>query len=90
MFVFWYCHKRGREVRLAKEAESEEGVLEVDVTDEDEVEEDEDGEFEKEDDEEDAAADEKADVLNQPDPTDVPLPDQEVKEAKPEAETAAT
>lgn len=23
MFVFWYCHKRGREVRLAAEGKSE-------------------------------------------------------------------
>ena len=22
MFVFWYCHKRGKEVRLAREAEA--------------------------------------------------------------------
>ncbi|KAK5131109.1 hypothetical protein LTR08_001327 [Meristemomyces frigidus] len=47
MFVFWYCHKRGKEMRLAKQAEArekgeevpddeEEGELEVDATDEDE------------------------------------------------------
>ena len=40
MFVFWYCHKRGREVRLAREAEEGQGdgededALEVEVSDE--------------------------------------------------------
>jgi hypothetical protein len=93
MFVFWYCHKRGREVRLAKEAEGEEGeegVLEVEVSDEDEIGEDDEGEDEDEDDDKDIVADEKADVLNQVDPTDVPLPEQQAKEAEPEAEKRAT
>jgi riboflavin biosynthesis pyrimidine reductase len=27
MFVFWYCHKRGREVRLAREAEEAGGKI---------------------------------------------------------------
>ncbi|KAK3679264.1 hypothetical protein LTR78_000825 [Recurvomyces mirabilis] len=48
MFVFWYSHKRGKEVRLAREAaaqngdgapeivEDEDGELEVEVTDEEE------------------------------------------------------
>jgi len=50
MFVFWYCHKRGREMRLAKEAaaggkdgesrveevEGDDDDLEVEVTDEEE------------------------------------------------------
>lgn len=47
MFVFWYCHKRGKEVRLAKEAEGQDGggsveedEIEVsDTADESEVEE---------------------------------------------------
>jgi hypothetical protein len=72
MFVFWYCHKRGREVRLAKEAEAEgvegEDVLEVEVTDE------EDEELEKEVAELEKEIEEKVDVLNQPDPPEVPLP----------------
>ncbi|EMC92892.1 hypothetical protein BAUCODRAFT_37803 [Baudoinia panamericana UAMH 10762] len=45
MFVFWYCHKRGKEARLAKEAAKKDGGkveevegddddIEVDVTDE--------------------------------------------------------
>lgn len=47
MFVFWYCHKRGKEARLAREtgtgkegeAAAEDGDIEVEVTDEDEAEE---------------------------------------------------
>jgi hypothetical protein len=74
MFVFWYCHKRGREVRLAKEAEAEgaegEDVLEVEVTDEEDEElEEEVAELEKE-------IEEKADALDQPDPTEAPVSEQ--------------
>jgi len=65
MFVFWYCHKRGKEVRLAKiEAngpEEDEDDLEVESTDEDE-------EWERK--------------MNQPHPSEVPLPDEENKEEK--------
>ena len=72
MFVFWYCWKRGREVRLAKEAvvegEDSEGedVLEVDVTDE----EDEEvlDELEKE-------IEKQGDSLSQPTPAEVPVSD---------------
>lgn len=84
MFVFWYCHKRGKEVRLAREAEGkaveagEEGEEEVEVSDtadEDEVEEMVE-ELEKADSQ---GLDEKADVLNQPAPAEVPLPEGETK-----------
>ncbi|KAK4547749.1 hypothetical protein LTR36_000707 [Oleoguttula mirabilis] len=53
MFVFWYCHKRGKEARLAREAEAGKNGETVG--------EDEDGEFEAEvTDEEEGAAEEKA------------------------------
>lgn len=78
MFVFWYCHKRGREVRLAREAEAAGGedddALEVEVSD------DEDEELEGEVTELEKEIEEKADVLKQPDPTEVPLPDQSHEE----------
>ena len=78
MFVFWYCHKRGKEVRLAREAaegqEGEEDVLEVEDSDEDDAEEAEEPQMDLEKLEKDV--DEKADVLNQPDPPEVPLPEQ--------------
>lgn len=43
MFIFWYCHKRGKETRLAREqacgagaeAEDNDDDMESDVTDED-------------------------------------------------------
>ena len=86
MFVFWYCHKRGREVRLAKEAEAEgvEGdVWEVEVTDEeDEGLEEDVAELEKE-------IEEKADALNQPNPAEVSLPEQSQGE-KVEEKTATS
>ena len=80
MFVFWYCHKRGKEVRLAREAEEgEEGedVLEVEVSDDEDAEkvEEELGELEKD-------IDEKADVLNQPNPTEESSPEQEQSKEK--------
>ena len=40
MFVFWYCHKRGKEVRLAKEAETEGGARIEEEEDDDTVDED--------------------------------------------------
>jgi hypothetical protein len=52
MFVFWYCHKRGKEVRLAAQdqekggdgvVEDGDGELEIEVTDEEEVDGDEEG-----------------------------------------------
>ena len=72
MFVFWYCWKRGREVRLAKEAEAggvegEEGedALEVDVTDEeDEVLDELEKDIEK-----------QGESLSQPTPAEVPVSD---------------
>ena len=88
MFVFWYCHKRGKEVRLAREAaegqEGEEDILEVEDSDEDDAEKVEGSDEEAEEAEEpqedleklEKDVDEKADVLNQPDPPEVPLPEQ--------------
>ena len=88
MFVFWYSHKRGKEVRLARESaenqaneaenkEAHEGS-DYDATDSD----DEGGMVD------DAAekiaeavkadsTESKDDVLNQPEPAQVPLPDAE-------------
>lgn len=87
MFVFWYCHKRGREVRLAREAEEAgvdgEDVLEVEVSSEDEELEEAVDELEKE-------VEKQADVLNQPDPTEVPLPVQNEQEKTVEGEKKAT
>lgn len=81
MFVFWYCHKRGKEVRLAREAEGKQGeVEEAEVTDsaddsdvEEMVEELEKVDEQQKDDGQ--GADEKAAVLNQPAPAEVPLPE---------------
>lgn len=85
MFVFWYCHKRGKETRLAKAAEGEaqEGEakdggedaddgddIEVDDTDEDTP--DDNAAAEKS---ADGAAKDLEDTLQQPEPADVPLPD---------------
>jgi hypothetical protein len=98
MFVFWYCHKRGKEVRLAQEAES--GTIE-----DGEVEDEDDGKsFEGSDDEEyeddDETADEelskqideKAKLLSQPEPSEVPLPasDQKTEAVESEKTDAAT
>ena len=45
MFVFWYCHKRGKEVRLAKEGEGDAATdLEAeDTVDEEDDDNDDDG-----------------------------------------------
>ena len=72
MFVFWYCHKRGREVRLAKEAAEEAGEgEEVEGEGEDEEEDLEDVDEEDYEEEEDDGAErdvnEKAELLRQPD-----------------------
>ncbi|KAI7606285.1 hypothetical protein KC346_g10612, partial [Hortaea werneckii] len=83
MFVFWYCHKRGREVRLAREADAEkegEGYEEgrsVEVSDE---ETDQSSSDEK-------TRDEKEDVLNRSEPSQVPLPDNDVDERENEGKT---
>ncbi|KAK3724077.1 hypothetical protein LTR37_001199 [Vermiconidia calcicola] len=75
MFVFWYCHKRGKEVRLAREAEGkelkegeEDEVLEV-SGDEAEVEDD-DPELSKQ-------IEEAAKSLSQPTSTEAPVSDTE-------------
>ncbi|EME41657.1 hypothetical protein DOTSEDRAFT_73903 [Dothistroma septosporum NZE10] len=76
MFVFWYCHKRGKEARLTRAAENEE--REAAAGEVEEV--DDDGEdIEEEDSDENEEVDQKItdDIearLNQPAPKDVPLP----------------
>lgn len=73
MFVFWYCHKRGKEVRLASESASSSQILEQDGEGDIEVSESSDSE----EDEKAAAAAAEAKIeetLNQPDPAQVPLP----------------
>jgi len=95
MFVFWYCHKRGKQVRLEREgaaagasgdATAEEDDEDLEVTDSDEGEE---GAAEavaekiasdvKEETGAAEAGDGKAkdDLLNQAEPSQVPLPDVE-------------
>lgn len=85
MFVFWYCHKRGKEVRLARQVEETEGAGadgEEDYTaeEDDGEEEEEEREGAKEEDEQYQAmlkdVEAKANALNQPDPREVPLPDE--------------
>ncbi|KAI6855737.1 hypothetical protein KC338_g455 [Hortaea werneckii] len=84
MFVFWYCHKRGREVRLAREADAEkegEGYEEgrsVEVSDE-EI--DQSSSDEK-------TRNEKDGVLNQSQPSQVPLPDNDADGRENEGKTA--
>lgn len=64
MFVFWYCHKRGRETRLAREAE----VASMDGDDDDE-------ENDVSDTDEDDVKTKKMDeLLSQSNPSEVPLP----------------
>lgn len=76
MFVFWYCHKRGREARLEKESAGEklggsadgaddEDIVEVDSTDE-----------------EDDYAKKTEVLLNEADPASVPLPEPKEEEKK--------
>lgn len=84
MFVFWYSHKRGKEVRLAREsAESqaneagskeEHDGSDYDATDSDEGEVDDLAEKIAEAVKADST-ESKEDVLNQPEPAQVPLPD---------------
>lgn len=83
MFVFWYCHKRGKQVRLDRETEASKAA------EAGEQEEFDGSDFDASDSEEgevdDAAAkiaaavkndsSEKNDILNQPEPAQVPLPD---------------
>ncbi|KAK5169695.1 uncharacterized protein LTR77_005673 [Saxophila tyrrhenica] len=79
MFVFWYCHKRGKEVRLAREAADAEGgdegdLEEIETSDEDEDVEKVIDELERGDADVEKEVDEKANVLSQPNPTEVPVP----------------
>lgn len=87
MFVFWYSHKRGKEVRLAREsAESQANEADSkeahDGSDYDATDSDDEGVID------DAAekiaeavkadsTESKDDVLSQPEPAQVPLPDAE-------------
>ena len=64
MFVFWYCHKRGKEVRLASESASSSQIIEEEG----------DIEISASENEDDAAQAELEKTLNQPDPASVPLP----------------
>jgi hypothetical protein len=88
MFVFWYSHKRGKEVRLAREsvesqansADSKEEThdgSDYDATDSDEGEIDDAAEKIAEAVKADSTESAKEDVLNQPEPAQVPLPDAE-------------
>jgi hypothetical protein len=87
MFVFWYSHKRGKEVRLAREsaesqansADSKEEAhdgSDYDATDSDEGEIDDAAEKIAEAVKADST-ESKEDILNQPEPAQVPLPDTE-------------
>ena len=80
MFVLWYCHKRGKEVRLDKatdpekadgEAQENGDSVETEDTDDD-IEEDVDP---KEVELEDTVMKEMEAKLGQPDPSQIPLPD---------------
>lgn len=89
LFVFWYCHKRGKETRLAKDKLSAEDVGSdresnyASEIDESAVLEKEAGEVEPPiklndslalEEKPSAALEDLADVLNQPEPSKVPLP----------------
>jgi hypothetical protein len=90
MFVFWYCHKRGKQVRLDRETEAgeagktddaeAEGGSDFDATDSEDGGDVDDAaekiaQAVKNDSAESSGA--KDDVLNQPEPAQVPLPDAE-------------
>ena len=76
MFVFWYCHKRGKETRLEKEAEESEKAAREEENDSMDAE----ASSEEEEDE----PNDKADVLNQPHPAEVPLPEEKETKEKPQ------
>lgn len=75
MFVFWYCHKRGREARLAKASESEKAAGDGADDDDDIVE-------VESSDEEEAASKSTEELLNRPHPASVPLPEPKEEEKK--------
>lgn len=75
MFVFWYCHKRGREARLAKMSESETTDGTADDGEDDDIE-------VESTDEEDVSSKTAEELLNQPDPVSVPLPEPKEEEKK--------
>lgn len=80
MFVFWYCHKRGKEVRLANESSAASSQII-----EEEEEEDGDIEVSASDNEDDATTQaELGKTLHQPEPAQVPLPrtESELQEKK--------
>lgn len=88
LFVFWYCHKRGKETRLAKEKLSAEATSDGESNyaselDESAVLEKEAGDVEPPialndslaiEEKPSVALEDLADVLNQPEPSKVPLP----------------
>ncbi|EME88584.1 uncharacterized protein MYCFIDRAFT_85031 [Pseudocercospora fijiensis CIRAD86] len=67
MFVFWYCHKRGRETRLAKEREADIASMDGQADDDDEND-------VSDSDQSDPDTMKMDDILNQPNPSEVPLP----------------
>lgn len=94
MFVFWYCHKRGKQVRLDREKATEAELKEGAENDEEEEEQYAGSDFEATDSDEgdsndlaekiatavkndqaESSAQSKNDILNQPEPSQVPLPD---------------
>lgn len=83
MFVFWYCHKRGREVRLAREADAEKEGEVYEEGRSAEVSDEESDQFSSD----DKMQSEKDDVLNQSEPSQVPLPDNDADEREKEAKT---
>lgn len=68
MFVFWYCHKRGRETRLARADAEKDGAADEEDDNDDEIE-------VENSDEDDVAAEDLEKTLQQPDPAQVPLPE---------------
>jgi len=90
LFVFWYCHKRGKETRLAKDRLSAENAAGSDGESNYASELDESAVLEKEvgdveppialndslaiEEKPSVALEDLADVLNQPEPSKVPLP----------------
>lgn len=86
MFVFWYCHKRGKEVRLAREAEDQQSAEatgdEAELSEgaddnavEEMVEELEKTDEQQQQQQDGQGMDEKQKVLDQPAPSEVRLPE---------------
>ncbi|KAI7605275.1 hypothetical protein KC346_g11099, partial [Hortaea werneckii] len=84
MFVFWYCHKRGRETRLAREADAEKEGKGYEEDRSAEVSDEESGQPSSD----EKTRNEKDGVLNQSEPSQVPLPDNHADERENEGKTA--